>query len=130
MALRKAMVNAIAITVTLHSASSSHVRHPLATVMSLERPSANRIEAFLARRHGQAFNHPFAGCTSLEASSVCAPTRPHSLSSRPPPFHPIPLRPVVRCSASYAHPTRRPACALPADDFLAQRVAGRAAGMD
>ena len=105
MALRKAMVNAIAITVTFHSASSSHVRYPLATVMSLERPSGERLEAFLARRQGQAFNHPFAGCTSLEASSVCAPTQPHSVPSRPPSIPPntAPSSVTMQCQLCGAH---------------------------
>ena len=105
MALRRAMVNAIAITVTFHSASSSHVRHPLATVMSLERPSRERLEAFLARRQGQAFNHPFAGCTSLEASSVCA--HPASLRVVPPPSNTTQYRSVQSYDAVPAMPSPR-----------------------
>ena len=101
--MARAMVNAIA--VTFHLASSSHVRYPLATVMSLERPSGERLEAFLARRQGQAFNHPFAGCTSLEASSVCAPTQPHSVPSRPPPKPPntAPSSVTMQCQLCGAH---------------------------
>lgn len=41
------------------------VAPPLATVLSLEKPSSAALDAFLTKRSAATFNHPFAGCTSL-----------------------------------------------------------------
>jgi hypothetical protein len=40
-------------------------QRPVATVLSLERPTADVLDAFLQRRSTAAYNHPFVGCTSL-----------------------------------------------------------------
>ena len=50
----------------------------LATVLSLGRPTADALDAFLQRRSAAAYNHPFVGCTSLVNDTVShAPAAGH-----------------------------------------------------
>jgi len=47
-------------------------RDGLATVVSIERPTAGLLERFLTNRATEKFNHPFVGSTSLTNDLVCA----------------------------------------------------------
>jgi hypothetical protein len=61
-------------------------QRPVATVLSLERPTADVLDAFLQRRSMAAYNHPFVGCTSLvndivsTLTGIASPAREHTRS--------------------------------------------------
>ena len=61
-------------------------QRPVATVLSLERPTADVLDAFLQRRSMAAYNHPFVGCTSLvndivsTLTGIASPAREHARS--------------------------------------------------
>ena len=58
----------------------------VATVLSLERPTADVLDAFLQCRSMAAYNHPFVGCTSLvndivsTLTGIASPAREHARS--------------------------------------------------
>ena len=57
------------ILLALSSAANDPLR-PLATIVSLERPSCAMLEKFLTKCSGREFNHDWVGCTSLLTESA------------------------------------------------------------